>query len=390
MTDDVVVVGSGYVGTGAIQRLESELDGEGDITWISDVAHHFVRHESHRVIRNPDVGSKITFPTESLKSPATRFVEGRVVEIDVDARELELEDGSSVSYDYLVVGIGSRTAYFGIEGVKRHAMTLERLDDGLEIHDELTRVARRASRSDPAQVVVGGGGLTGIQSAGEIAAFRDERRAPIEIHLVEGLDSVFPNNDPVVQATLEELLEASAVEIHTGEFVGGVDEDTVYGSDDLALPYDVLLWTGGITGREAAATANVEQNPRTNRLKVSPSFQTSDERIFALGDAAIVDQPTSGQPAPPTAQAAWQAAEVAATNVVRSIRGDALEQWVYRNMGTLVSVGDDAVANDVVGVRAVKGTVTGPVAEQLKKAAAVRWIKKIAGTGAALRAYPYM
>ncbi|MFP4625147.1 MAG: NAD(P)/FAD-dependent oxidoreductase [Natronomonas sp.] len=390
MADDVVVVGSGYVGTGTIQRLESELDSEADLTWISDVDHHFVLHESHRIIRDPSVGPKITFPIESLKSPATRFVEGRVVEIDVDTRELVLEDGSIVPFDYLVVGIGSRTAYFGIEGVKRNASTVKNLEDVLEIHNDLERVSQQASRSDPAQVVVGGAGLSGIQSAGEIAAFRDEKRAPIEIHLVEGLDSVFPNNDPVVQATLRELLEAKEVRIHTGEFIGEVDEDTVYGSEDLALEYDVLLWTGGITGHEVATTADVDQQPRTNRLEVSPTFQTSHERIFALGDAALVEQPTTNRPVPPTAQAAWQAAEVAATNVARSIREEPIEPWVYRDMGTVISVGDDAVANDVVGVRAIKETVTGPFAEQLKKAAALRWIRKITGPAAALRAYPYM
>ena len=55
MTDDVVVLGSGYAGTGAIKKLESELDGEADLTWISDVDHHLVLHESHRCIRDPDI-----------------------------------------------------------------------------------------------------------------------------------------------------------------------------------------------------------------------------------------------------------------------------------------------------------------------------------------------
>jgi NADH dehydrogenase len=55
MTDDIVVLGSGYAGTGAVKRLERELNGEADLTWVSDVDHHLVLHESHRVIRNPDL-----------------------------------------------------------------------------------------------------------------------------------------------------------------------------------------------------------------------------------------------------------------------------------------------------------------------------------------------
>lgn len=389
MTDDVVVLGSGYAGTGAVKRLESVLDGA-DLTWISDVDHHFVLHESHRCIRDPAVKDKITFPVETLKSPATRFIEGRVVDVDVDARELELADGAVVSYDYLVIGIGSQTAFFGIEGLREHALTLKNLEDALEVHETLAEAAREASRSDPAQVVVGGAGLSGIQSAGEIAAFRDTYRAPIEIHLVEGLDRVYPNHDPIVQSKLRELLEEKDITVHTGEFVGEADANTIYGEAELELNYDVLLWTGGITGHDVASRLAVERNERNDRIEAASTFRTSDDRVFALGDAALVDQPGTEQPVPPTAQAAWQAAEVAAENVARTISGEPLEQWTYEDLGTLISVGNDVVAHNVVGVRSVADVIGGRMAEQLKKAAAMRWIRKIAGTGPALRAYPDM
>ena len=84
MTDDVVVLGSGYAGTGAIKQLESELDGEADITWVSDVDHHLVLHESHRCIRDPSIREKITFDVAEIKSPSTRFVQGRVEAVDCD------------------------------------------------------------------------------------------------------------------------------------------------------------------------------------------------------------------------------------------------------------------------------------------------------------------
>ncbi|MES3516824.1 MAG: FAD-dependent oxidoreductase [Natronomonas sp.] len=389
MTDDVVVLGSGYAGTGAVQRLEEELDGEADLTWISAVDHHLVLHESHRCIRDPSLKDRITFPIADIKSPSTRFVQARVESVDTDDREITLEDDSTVSYDYLLIGIGSRTAFFGIDGLREHSLTLKTLQDALDIHDAVTEAAREASRSDPAQVIVGGAGLSGIQTAGEIAEFRDTHRAPIDIHLVEGLDNVFPNSDPVLQAKLRKLLQSADIEIHTGEFIGEVDEDTVYVGEDTEMPHDVLIWTGGITGQDAAERTDVDRDDRSNRIHATSTFQTSDERVFAIGDAAMIEQP-DGEVAPPTAQAAWQAAEVAGENIARAVRGQPLEEWSHEDKGTLVSVGEEAVAHNVIGFRAFSNTFGGPAAKQLKKVVAARWIKDVAGPGAAAKAYPDM
>ena len=388
MTDDVVVLGSGYAGTGAIKQLESELDGEADLTWISDVDHHLVLHESHRCIRNPDLQDRITFDISEIKSPATRFIQGRVDAIDTDDRVITLADESTVSYDYLLVGFGSKTAFFGINGLEEHSLTLKTLEDALEIHDAVTEAAREASRNDPAQVVVGGAGLSGIQSAGEIAEFRDKHRAPLEIHLVEGLDNVFPNKDPVVQAKLRKLLEEKDVEIHTGEFIGEVDDETVYVGDETELDYDVLLWTGGITGQDAAGTVDLDKDERNNRIEAASDFRTSNERVFALGDAALIDQPGQDAPAPPTAQAAWQAAEVAGENIARTIRGEPLVEWTHDDKGTLISVGSKAVAHNVKGLPV--DTFGGPAAKALKKTVAARWINTVTGFGDAAKAFPDM
>ena len=388
MTDDVVVLGSGYAGTGTIKSLESELNGEADITWISDVDHHLVLHESHRCIRNPDVKEKVTFDIDEIKAPSTRFVQGRVEAVDTDERVITLADDSTVEYDYLLVGFGSKTAFFGIDGLEEHSLTLKTLQDVLDIHDAVTEAAREASRNDPAQVVVGGAGLSGIQSAGEIAEFRDKYRAPLDIHLVEGLDNVFPNNDPVVQAKLRKLLEEKDIEIHTGEFIGEVDDGTVYIGDETELAYDVLLWTGGITGQDAAERTDVDRDERSHRFQSASNFQTSDERVFAIGDAALIDQSGQDEPAPPTAQAAWQAAEVAGENLARAVRGQPLKEWEYDDKGTLISVGKKAVAHNIKGVPV--GTFGGPAAKALKKTVAARWINTVTGFGDAAKAFPDM
>ena len=388
MTENVVVLGSGYAGAGAIKSLESSLDGEADITWVSNVDYHLVLHESHRCIKDPSVQEKITIPVEDIKSASTEFVHDSVTEIDTDEQVVSLDDGDSITYDYLLVGIGSRTAFFGIQGLKEHAHTLKGLDDALGIHEDITEQVATATDDDPVQVVIGGAGLSGIQTAGEVAELRDEHDYPIDIHLVEGLDEVLPNSDPSLQAALRDRLQAREINIMCGEFIGEVDEHTVYIGEDAELDYDVLVWTGGITGHDAAETCNVEQDERSHRLHAGQTFQTEDERIFALGDCALIDQPGE-DPAPPTAQAAWQAAEVVGKNIARTIRGQPLQKWTYKDKGTVVSVGESAVAHDVFVVPIVD-TFGGFPAKFLKKAIAARWIKDVDSVGRAVSAWSDM
>ena len=387
MTDKVVVLGAGYAGAGAVKSFEDELNGDADLTWISDTDYHLVLHESHRCIRDPSVQDKITIPVHEIKQPTTSFVQDEVVDIDTDERVVELADTDAVDYDYLLVCLGSQTAFFGIDGLEKYAHTLKSLDDALGIHEAIQDAAREATQNDPAQVVIGGAGLSGIQTAGEVAEFRDMHNAPIEIHLVEGLDEIFPGNDPELQGSLRKRLVERDVEIMCGEFIGEVDAETVYIGDDEELDYDVLVWTGGITGRDAVRDVDVDKDERNHRIHAESDFQTDDERVFAIGDCALIDQPGE-QPAPPTAQAAWQAAEVAGENLARAVRGQPLTTWTHKDKGTVISVGEKAVAHDVMGVPI--STFGGLPAKILKKGIATRWIADVTGIGRAAKAWPDM
>jgi NADH dehydrogenase len=393
MADKVVVLGSGYAGAGAVKKLQRTLSDE-ELIWVSDVDHHLVLHEAHRVIRDTDVQEKVTIPIDVITDSSTEFIQGRAVEVSPDEQTVELEEGDEVDYDYLLVCVGSKTAFFGIPGLEEYALTLKSLDDALEIHDEVVSAAEEATEDDPARVVVGGAGLSGIQSCGEIAELRDERDLPVEIYLVEGLDNVFPPGEPELQGRLAEMLEQRDIEILTGEFIGEVDEETAYIGEKedgegykTELDYDVLLWTGGITGRDIDFD-DIEADERSGRIEAASDFTTNEEGVFAIGDTALVDQ--CEEPAPPTAQAAWQAAEVAGENVKRAIDGRPLKEWEYDDKGTLISVGEKAVAHDIKvppGVKFPVKTMGGTPGKFLKKFVAARWIADMSSWGRAKKAW---
>ncbi|OVE84311.1 NAD(P)/FAD-dependent oxidoreductase [Natronolimnobius baerhuensis] len=386
MTENVVVLGAGYAGAGAISKLQSELDDNARLTWIADVDYHLVLHESHRAIRDPDVRSDITFPVSDIADPSTRFIQDEVVGVDVDEQVVELADSDSVDYDYVLVALGTQTAYYGIPGLEEHSLTLKSLDDALEIHEAIADASQAATRGEPAQVVIGGAGLSGIQTAGEIAEFRDEHRAPIDIHLVEALEEIFPGNDPEIQQALRDLLEDAGVQIHTDDPITEANEDVIEFDEGEPLDHDVLVWTGGITGRDAMDEVDLENEH--NRVTTEANFQTSNERVFAVGDSAIVDQ--GDQPAPPTAQAAWQAADVAGENISRAIENRPLKTWEYEDKGTVVSVGDKAVAHEVkpaFGVSLPVDTFGGFAAKNLKKMIAAKWIASITSANTARKSW---
>lgn len=380
MTPRVVVLGAGYAGTGAVTHLEERSD-EIELVWISKTDHHFLLHEAHRVIRTPGVSETFTIPVVEIKSPRTSFIRGEVVGVDIENRTVPLADGQEIEYDYLVLALGSETAFHGIPGLVEHALTLKSREDALTVHERLTAAVEDSTPQEPARVVIGGAGLSGIQSAGEIAEFRDAHGIPIEIGLIEAESTILPGEDASLQRTVRTRLTERGIDVRTDRRVTEARADTVRFADTEPYRYDVFLWTGGIVGPGALGRTAIETN--RERARTNVTFQTSDERVFAIGDTAHIEQ--NDRPIPSTAQAAWQAADVAGANVLRAIDGRRLRKWVYRDRGTLLSIGETAIAHDIelVPVR----TFDGPVAKFLKKAAAARWIAHITSPGRAVGAW---
>lgn len=382
MTDSVVVLGAGYAGTAAIRRLQDQGSDDISLHWIDDTSYHLVRHEMHRAIRRPEVRDDITVSLEAIADDSTTIIQGEVIDVTPDDRTVTLVDGTTVDFDYLVVAIGSEPAYYGIDGLAEHAYPLSTLDDALAIHDAIDQAVEDSTSDDPARIVVGGGGLSGIQTAGEIAAYRDEHDAHLKITLVEALRRILPNGDPDLRAAIETRLGNAGVRIMTNDPIVEATADQVVFDERDPLAADVLVWTGGIAGQKSMGESGLASEH--DRLVAGADFRTSDERVFAVGDCGLVD--TADGPAPPTAQAAIQAGTTVAENVMSLSRGRQLSEWTYTDRGTLVSIGENALADDVLGLPT--GVLDGRIAQTLKKGVAAQWIASVTSWSRALRAWP--
>lgn len=409
MTRRVVVLGSGYGGVAAVQSLEDELaDSNTELVWISKEDYHLLLHETHRCIRNPDARESVTIPVSEINSSGTQFVQATVTDIDVDSRTVKFDEHDDIGYDYAVVAVGSRTAFYGIDGLEEHGLTMKSLGDALAINEHLARAAREASRSDPAQIVIGGGGLTGIQVAGEVAAWRNDHGAHADVHLVERSPEIFPGHDNEFQGAIQNHLENHDVELDTGSAMTAVDDEKIAFDERDSMNYDVLVWAGGVTGQDALESADIDKNH--NRAYAQGTLETSDDRVFAVGDSALVHQDTDPESdeeplteealwetiadddladvPPPTAEAAWEEGGHIGGNVARAIAGEEREHWAYMNKGTAVSIGDKAVVHGVIGIPL--DTFSGLGARIIEKGISVRWIESITSWRRAVRSWSNM
>ncbi|NHN47360.1 FAD-dependent oxidoreductase [Halostella sp. JP-L12] len=357
----VAVFGGGYAGVTLVRRLEDALPEDAEILLVDDSGDHLVQHELHRVVRRPSVADDILVPLTEVVDRAT-VRRGRVTDVDPDANEAALDDGSTVTYDVGAVCVGAETAFYGLPGVEEHATPLKRLRDAEAIREDFLDALDRGGRA-----VVGGAGLSGVQLAGELAALAREENAPdATVTLLERFDDVAPSFPPAFQRAVHRELEARGVDVRTGATVDGADADAVALADGSSISYDAFAWTGGIRGADALGG---------ERPQVDGSLRLGDS-TFVLGDAAsVVD--ADGEAVPASAQSAIREARVVAENVRRLVEDDGgvfaprLDQFRFDSPGWIVSVGDGAVAK--VG----PSVVTGAAANALKASVGAGYLSSV-------------
>lgn len=335
----VVVLGAGYAGLAVTRRLERRLPVDVDLTLVNDRPDHVLQHELHRVIRRPGVANDITVSLTRATDRARIHV-ATVEGIDRENRTVDLSTGS-LAYDYCVNCLGAETAFYGLADVRERAIPLKRLSHALAIREAAFDAVRASGDVD---IVVGGAGLSGVQVAGELAALAREAGEDdrVTITLLEQLDRVAPGFPERFGTAIEHRLADQAVAVRTETSVVGADDGSVAVRGGDPVPYDLLVWTGGIRGTGVTGG---------DRPTVGPDLRL-DDRVFGCGDAVQVEDRT-GEPVPASAQSARREARTAATNVARLVHRDRtssrsevdeLAEFHFTSPGWVVSVGDEAVA----------------------------------------------
>jgi NADH dehydrogenase len=287
-----------------------------------------------------------------------------VTTVDLKSRRLTLTTGE-VCYDYLILAVGGVTNFFGLESVARHAFGLKDLDDALGIRNHVLKMFELAAQeADPDRrralltFVVAGGGPTGVESSGALSElirlvlskdYRGVNFKEARVLLLEGTDRLLAAFPERLREATAETLWAKKVEVRFGAVVQGFDGERIALKGGEVIPAHTLIWAAGVRAVDLLNGLGVQQG-RLGRVVITPTLQIPDHpEAFVIGDAAYLE--ADGQPLPMMAPVAMQQAEVAAANIRRLAAGQPLVEFVYKNPGSLATIGRNAAVAQISGLQ---------------------------------------
>lgn len=258
--------------------------------------------------------------------------QGRVTSISAVASELVFESGTALSYNWLVVAVGSQVNFFNIPGLAEHALPLKSFADALRIRERIITHVEQEQR--PAiRVIIGGGGPTGVELAGEIKNLLHELprvcagECSDSVTIIDGGPTVLSAFHPGIIKKAVSRLDTLDIQRMNNERIQSVESDAVVLQSGARVPYDVLLWTGGVTAHELTRNIQLKKDPTGTRILASHAMLCVPEsedlhitsRIYGIGDAVCFIDPATNRPVPGVARAAIVQGTIAAHNIIQEI-----------------------------------------------------------------------
>ena len=350
----VVVVGGGFAGINFIKKLANH---ERFLITLVDINnYHFFPPLLYQVATAFIEPSNISYPFRRLfqKKRNLRFHMGCLSRINAESNNIETDTGS-LEYDFLVLAVGTETNYFGMENVKRNSLPMKTINDALNLRNYLLLNMEKAVRTEDINekekylnIVIAGGGPTGVEIAGmlaemgrEIAAkeYPEIRDLQTHLYLIDAGPVLLGPMSKKSQKEATDVLTKLGVHIILNTAVKDYSDGNVLLADGKTIETNVLIWASGVTGREVAGLP-AEVIVRGRRIQVDEHNKvTGTENIFALGD--ICFQTTDkGFPNghPQLAQVAIQQGKMLGENLKRINKNESLQPFVYNDKGSMAII----------------------------------------------------
>ncbi|MDX1919950.1 MAG: FAD-dependent oxidoreductase [Candidatus Caenarcaniphilales bacterium] len=360
MKKKIVILGAGYSGLQAALELNSQGF---NCTLIDKNDFHELLPELPHILS--DNSLKTTIPIKTLiKNKSIDFIKSEITKINYQKKQVELKDCSPVEFDYLVLAIGTNTNFFNIPGLEENSLTFHCTKDVDKFLLHIKNCFQTAKTLDPASdeykqnlsVVVGGGGLTGVEVAGELlyelpklAKEIGINKNDIQLYLVEAMDRLLMVLDKEVSETITEffskkeelhlLLKSAIKEVHPNQ---------IQLSDGKVINAKTILWTGGIRANKLLEQPFIDENGQEAKFPLGRGFRVEVDEFykvkgrqetFAIGDNALIIDPETQQPFAQNGQAAYKQGRIVAKHLVAIIENKELKTKKIKLDGLLVSLG---------------------------------------------------
>ncbi|MDL2400305.1 NAD(P)/FAD-dependent oxidoreductase [Rhizobium mayense] len=271
----------------------------------------------------------------------------RLGALEIDGRCILPE--RSLSYDTLILAVGSQANDFGTPGVREHCLTIDSRSQAMNFNRQvMARMLETLAADATLRIAVVGGGATGVELAAELiqltevtahygaAGLRDQ----VRVTLVEGSPNLLGAFPDRVAIAARERLEKLGVTVLTGARVVAAEADCLRLADGEQIPAELKVWAAGVKGSDACAAYDGLELTRSNQIMVKPTLQTTvDPAIFAVGDCSSLAVVDGGKPLPPAAQVAHQQASHLIRHLPGWLQGRELPPFTFRDFGSIVSLG---------------------------------------------------
>ncbi|HQW06669.1 MAG: NAD(P)/FAD-dependent oxidoreductase [Flavobacteriales bacterium] len=358
----VIVVGGGFAGLEVVRGLAGQPY---KVVLLDRQNHHCFQPLLYQVATASLSADSIAHPFRRTIGPmhnvAYRMAD--VQRVDPERKVVETNIGD-LSYDYLILALGSTTNFFGNRQMERTAMQLKSISQALDIRSDVLQdleaaisASTRDERLRALNFVIVGAGPTGVELAGALAEirrtvvareYREMESDMMQIVLIDSNDRVLKNFSEKSSTNAQHYLEDLGVDVRLGDRVVGGDDERIQLSDGGMLETNTVIWAAGVKGaiipgleadhNEQASRYEVD---RTNALKHHPE-------IFVLGDCALmtdVEEWPRGHPQ--VATVAIQQGQLLVKNFVAKASGRPMESFTYRDKGSMAVIGRRKAVVDI-------------------------------------------
>lgn len=332
----VCILGSGYAGLFCAANLLADQDSKNkyEISIFDQNSYHQLVQQIHLVsagIRKPN---DISFSIKEIMKDDVTFYQDLVIGVNLDNQNIVTATHKEYNFDYVVIALGALNAFFGIKGAEEYSQSFRSLDDAI-------RLQKKIQKLKDSNIVICGGGATGISLAGALSEISKEKEN-ITITIVEAQSDILPGWNPKLVNTVTKFLKNNNIKLITNNPIKEVYPSSVLLGDGTIIENSLPIWTAGVKGCNIEIKPQVKRT-KSNRIIVNKFSQIEGyNNVFALGDISAFPL-DNGQISPQLAQFAVRQAKNVAKNLLRREKGEDLVEFHYEQHGSILSLGKKCI-----------------------------------------------